>query len=104
MPYETLLYQTAGALATITLNRPQRLNTIVPPMPEELEAAVHSASVDADVKVIVLRGAAGLSVRALTSARASTIGMRASPRPGSGTRARTSRPLPRRPTVPCPSS
>jgi enoyl-CoA hydratase len=57
MPYETLLYDTAEAVATITLNRPERLNTIVPPMPEELEDAVHTAIGDAAVKVIVLRGA-----------------------------------------------
>jgi enoyl-CoA hydratase len=57
MPYETLLYDVAGAVATITLNRPERLNTIVPPMPEELESAVAAAGVDAAVKVIVLRGA-----------------------------------------------
>src|SRR4051794_30247292 len=57
MPYETLLYDVAGAVATITLNRPERLNTIVPPMPQEIEAAVHAAIADMDVKVIVLRGA-----------------------------------------------
>jgi enoyl-CoA hydratase len=57
MPYQTLLYDTADALATITLNRPERLNTIVPPMPEELEAAVNRAVVDSSIKVIVLRGA-----------------------------------------------
>jgi enoyl-CoA hydratase len=57
MSYETLLYKTAGAIATITLNRPKRLNTIVPPMPDEIEAAVREAIVDDDVKVIVLRGA-----------------------------------------------
>jgi enoyl-CoA hydratase len=57
MPYETLLYETDGAIATITLNRPERLNTIVPPMPDELQDAVHRASLDAAVKVIVLRGA-----------------------------------------------
>ncbi|MEO2006895.1 MAG: enoyl-CoA hydratase, partial [Candidatus Poribacteria bacterium] len=28
----TLLYDVADAVATITLNRPERLNTIVPPM------------------------------------------------------------------------
>ena len=43
MSFQTLLYETAGAVATITLNRPEQLNTIVPPMPEELEAAVHRA-------------------------------------------------------------
>ena len=57
MPYETLLYDAREAIATITLNRPERLNTIVPPMPDELEAAVHRAVADAQVKVIVLRGA-----------------------------------------------
>ena len=57
MPYATLLYDTADAVATITLNRPQRLKTIVPPMPDELEAAVHRAIADEQVKVIVLRGA-----------------------------------------------
>ena len=57
MSYETLLYDTADAVATITLNRPERLNTIVPPMPDELEVVVHQAIVDPKVKVIVLRGA-----------------------------------------------
>jgi enoyl-CoA hydratase len=42
MSYETLLYETDGAVATITLNQPDRLNTIVPPMPNELEAAAPS--------------------------------------------------------------
>src|ERR1043165_124057 len=57
MAYETILYDTDGAIATITLNRPERLNTIVPPMPDELQAAVHAAVADEAVKVIVLRGA-----------------------------------------------
>jgi enoyl-CoA hydratase len=57
MPYETVIYEVDGAIATITLNRPQRLNTIVPPMPDELQDAVHRASRDGTVKVIVLRGA-----------------------------------------------
>ena len=57
MPYQTLLYDTHAPLATITLNRAERLNTIVPPMPDELESAVREATTDATVKVIVLRGA-----------------------------------------------
>jgi enoyl-CoA hydratase/carnithine racemase len=57
MSYETLLYDADGPIATITLNRPDRLNTIVPPMPDELEAAIDAAVADRDVKVIVLRGA-----------------------------------------------
>jgi enoyl-CoA hydratase len=57
MSYETLLYEVVGTTATITLNRPERLNTIVPPMPDELGAAVDRAVADQDVKIIVLRGA-----------------------------------------------
>ena len=57
MGFETLLYDVADAVATITLNRSERLNTIVPPMHDELEAAVHRAVADPAVKVIVLRGA-----------------------------------------------
>jgi enoyl-CoA hydratase len=55
--FQTLLYDSADAIATITLNRPDRLNTIVPPMPEELEAAVGRALAEEEVSVIVLRGA-----------------------------------------------
>ncbi|MGB0211377.1 crotonase/enoyl-CoA hydratase family protein [Algiphilus sp.] len=57
MSPSTLLYDTHGAIASITLNRPDRLNTIVPPMPDEFEAAVNEAVHDDAVKVIVLRGA-----------------------------------------------
>jgi enoyl-CoA hydratase len=57
MTYETLLYDTDGPVATVTLNRPESLNTIVPPMPDEVEAAVISAVRDPAVKVIVIRGA-----------------------------------------------
>jgi enoyl-CoA hydratase len=55
--FETILYATEGPVAKITLNRPERLNTIVPPMPDEVEAAVGLAVRDPDVKVIVVRGA-----------------------------------------------
>jgi len=53
----TLLYTVRAAVATITLNRPEALNTIVPPMPEEVQDAVTRAVRDPAVKVIVLRGA-----------------------------------------------
>src|SRR2546423_168928 len=55
--YETLLYSIEDAVATITLNRPEALNTIVPPMPDEVEDAVERATRDVDVKVLVIRGA-----------------------------------------------
>lgn len=55
--FQTLLYRTTGPVATITLNRPEHLNTIVPPMPDEIEAAIGLAERDQAIKVIVLRGA-----------------------------------------------
>jgi enoyl-CoA hydratase len=55
--YETIACETRDPIAYITLNRPESLNTIVPPMPDEFEAAVNAATRDQTVKVIVLRGA-----------------------------------------------
>ena len=57
MSYDTILYGVDDAIATITLNRPERLNTIVPPMPDEFQAAIDEAALDPSVKVIVVRGA-----------------------------------------------
>jgi enoyl-CoA hydratase len=57
MTFETLIYTGDGPIATITLNRPNELNTIVPPMPEEFEAAINLAVRDVSIKVIILRGA-----------------------------------------------
>lgn len=71
--FQTLLYTTAGPVATITLNRPEQLNTIVPPMPDEIEAAIGLAERDQDIKVIVLVPAAP-SPAVTTSAAASSIG------------------------------
>ena len=57
MTFETLVYSSDGPIATITLNRPNELNTIVPPMPDEFEAAINLAVKEASIKVIILRGA-----------------------------------------------
>jgi len=57
MSFQTLLYVVDAPVATITLNRPDQLNTIVAPMPDEFEAAVGAATADTEVKVIVVRGA-----------------------------------------------
>ncbi len=50
-------YSTRGALAFITLNRPERLNAIGLGMTAGLRDAVAKANGDGDVRVIVLRGA-----------------------------------------------
>ena len=52
-----LLVETAGAIATFTLNRPERLNAITPGMVEALDAALAAALADDAVRVIRLRGA-----------------------------------------------
>ncbi len=57
MDFETILYKVDAPMAMVTLNRPERLNTIVPPMPEEFEAAIKQATEDEAVKVIIVRGA-----------------------------------------------
>ena len=55
--YSTLKIEVAGRIATITLNRPERLNAINDDMPGEIRQAVEAANADERVHVIVLRGA-----------------------------------------------
>lgn len=56
--YEVIHYAVEeDATAVITLDRPDDLNTIVPPMLDELEDAVRRATSDNNVKVIILQGA-----------------------------------------------
>jgi len=57
MKYETILYEKKDRIATITLNRPEKFNTIKPPMPEELEKALEEANFDPEVHVVILKGA-----------------------------------------------
>ena len=53
----TVLYETNDRVATLTLNRPERLNAISAELPGDLRAAVERADDDPDVHVIVLQGA-----------------------------------------------
>ncbi len=57
MNYETILYETIGPVATITLNRPQALNAISPQMTAELHTALDAADADPAVRAIILTGA-----------------------------------------------
>jgi enoyl-CoA hydratase len=54
---QTVLYETAGGVATLTLNRPQRLNTIIPELIEDLRSCLERAWGDEEVRAIRLRGA-----------------------------------------------
>ena len=53
----TVLYTQDAGVGTLTFNRPEKLNTFTPSMLEEFDAAVGEASRDADVRVLVIRGA-----------------------------------------------
>jgi enoyl-CoA hydratase len=57
MTYRTIAYAVDRRVATITLNRPERLNAISLDMPGEIAAAVDAANRDDAVHVIVLAGA-----------------------------------------------
>jgi enoyl-CoA hydratase/carnithine racemase len=54
---DTVLYDAADAVATLTLNRPERLNAITPQLVEDFDAALARALEDGDVRVVRLRGA-----------------------------------------------
>jgi enoyl-CoA hydratase len=56
MNFETILYETDGPLAWITLNRPDKLNAISQQMADELLLATDKAQCDDEVRVIVLKG------------------------------------------------
>jgi enoyl-CoA hydratase len=53
---ETLLYETEGRIARITLNRPERGNGITARMPVELAECVERANLDPEVHAIALAG------------------------------------------------
>ena len=53
----TVLVENAGAVATLTLNRPERLNTITPELIADLREALATAQADDSVRAIRLRGA-----------------------------------------------
>ena len=58
MTYTTITYEMKKErVAVITLNRPDKFNTIKPPMPDEIEAAMSEANRDKEVRVILLQGA-----------------------------------------------
>jgi 1,4-dihydroxy-2-naphthoyl-CoA synthase len=57
MEFTTIAYEKIGRIAVITLNRPDKFNTIRPPMPDEVDKAIEAATRDADVRVIFLQGA-----------------------------------------------
>lgn len=57
MTYKCLLYDVKDRIATLTLNRPERLNALGDTLRDDLYDAVNKAAADPDVGVLVITGA-----------------------------------------------
>ncbi len=57
MSYREILYSVTDRVATITLNRPDKLNAWTAVMEDEFEAAVRAANADETVRAILITGA-----------------------------------------------
>jgi enoyl-CoA hydratase len=57
MSYETILYSVADRIATITVNRPDKLNALNAQVIDELGVAIDAARADDNVAAIILTGA-----------------------------------------------
>src|SRR5438270_10784775 len=75
MGYETIHWDTADAVARLTLNRPERFNAFNATMAADLLDALERAATDESVRALLLTGAgrgflAGQDLRALGEVRA----------------------------------
>jgi enoyl-CoA hydratase/carnithine racemase len=75
MTYECLLYEVKDGIATLTLNRPDRLNALGGTLRQDLFDAVTRAGADPDVRAMVVTGAgkgfcSGGDVKAMGEAKA----------------------------------
>ena len=57
MTYQHILYEVGDRIATITLNRPDRMNAWTAVMEHDVREAMMAAAKDDDVRAIVLTGA-----------------------------------------------
>jgi enoyl-CoA hydratase/carnithine racemase len=55
--YEKILYDVIDGVATVTLNRPEKLNAYTPEMGEEVVSAFTRAREDEEARVVILTGA-----------------------------------------------
>ncbi len=57
MAYEQIIYEVADGVATITLNRPEKLNAFTGTMMHEMIAAFDAVDADDDVRCVIVTGA-----------------------------------------------
>ena len=57
MEYEWVIYEKEDGIGTLTLNRPDRLNSWIPSMRVETRKCVEDAETDPDVRVLIVTGA-----------------------------------------------
>ena len=75
MEYKEILFETSDQIATITLNRPKRLNAWTPTMKKEMWKAIKKVEADPNLRVTILTGAGrGFCAGADLSAGARTFG------------------------------
>jgi len=55
--YKNLLLEREGAIATLTFNRPEKMNAVDAATVEELDRALNEIEADANVRVLILKGA-----------------------------------------------
>ncbi|CAI8056345.1 3-hydroxypropionyl-coenzyme A dehydratase [Geodia barretti] len=55
--YELLSVERTGHVATITLNRPEKLNALNPPLVAEFHAALDEIASEEDIRVVIVTGA-----------------------------------------------
>ena len=59
MAYDTILYEVRERICTITLNRPEHMNSYNSQMCQEINLALDAADSDDDVRVVIFTGAEG---------------------------------------------
>ncbi len=86
---DEVLYEVADHVATITLNAPERMNTISGPMLQAISERLLEADRDPEARCIVLTGSgrafcAGLDLAAQSQAKSGALGGLGSPSVGAG--------------------
>ena len=74
MTFDTILFETAGPVAVVTLNRPKALNALCRQLVAELDQALDSIEKDADIRAVIVTGsakafAAGADIKEIAAIR-----------------------------------